>query len=112
MVREFVRFTRQAKSLLGGGVEVSTGGWLEQQGYSAAFRNDFLLPMVACIWSSKLHEMLAVPAATMAGFLDNHGLLDLGDRPQWRTVTGGSREYVRRVAATVDEVRSGTPVAR
>ena len=111
MAREIVRFTRQAKSLLGGGVEESTGEWLERHRYSAAFRNDFLLPMVACIWSSKLHEMLAVPAATMAGFLDNHGLLDLGDRPQWRTVTGGSREYVCRVAATVDEVRPGTPVA-
>ncbi len=111
MVREIVRFTRQAKSLLGGGVEESTGEWLERHGYSAAFRNDFLLPMVACIWSSKLHQMLAVPAATMAGFLDNHGLLDLGDRPQWRTVIGGSREYVRRVAAAVDDVRPGTPVA-
>jgi uncharacterized protein len=110
MVREIVRFTRQATSLLGGSLRESTGEWLVRKGYSPAFRNDFLLPMVACIWSSNLHEMLAVPASTMAGFLDNHGLLDVGNRPQWRTVTGGSREYVRRVAATFDEVRTGTPV--
>ena len=66
--------------------------------------------MVACIWSSNLRGMLEYPAATMVGFLDNHGLLDLGDRPQWRTVTGGSREYVRRVAASLDDVRLATPV--
>ena len=110
MVREIVRFAREAKSLVGGPLDDSTGAWLERRRYSPAFRDDFLLPMVACIWSSKLHEMLAVPVATMAGFLDNHGLLDLGDRPLWRTVTGGSREYVRRVAAVVDEVRAGTAV--
>ncbi|MBA3764749.1 MAG: FAD-dependent oxidoreductase [Actinobacteria bacterium] len=110
MVREIVRFTQQARSLIGAGIGESTGSWLERQGYSPAFRDDFLLPMVACIWSSKLHEMLNVPAATMAGFLDNHGLLDLGDRPQWRTVTGGSREYVRRVAASIDEIRPGTSI--
>ena len=110
MVRQIVRFAHDAKSLVGGSIDESTEAWLERKRYSAAFRDDFLLPMVACIWSSNLHQMLSVPAATMAGFLDNHGLLDLGDRPQWRTVTGGSREYVRRVAATIDEVRPGTRV--
>ena len=110
MVREIVRFSREAKGLVGAGIRESTGEWLDRAGYSRAFREDFLLPMVACIWSSRLEEMLSYPAATMAGFLDNHGLLDLGDRPQWRTVSGGSREYVRRVAHSLDDVRLGTPV--
>ena len=55
--------------------------------------------------------MLSYPAATMAAFLDNHGLLDLRDRPQWRTVAGGSREYVRRIEAGLADVRLRTPVA-
>ena len=110
MVREIVRFSRTAKGLIGGDLSVSTGEWLEREGYSRAFRDDFLMPMVACIWSSSLLEMLSYPVATMAAFLDNHGLLDLGDRPQWRTVTGGSREYVRRLAAGLGDVRMSTPV--
>jgi predicted NAD/FAD-binding protein len=114
MVREIVRFSREAKRLVADEAAaptgISTGEWLARAGYSGAFRDDFLLPMVACIWSSNLRGMLEYPAATMAGFLDNHGLLDLGDRPQWRTVTGGSREYVRRVAASLDDVRLATPV--
>ena len=110
MVREIVRFSREAKALIGRAPAESTADWLERAGYSSAFRDDFLLPMVACIWSSNLRQMLSYPAATMAGFLDNHGLLDLGNRPQWRTVTGGSREYVRRVAAGLDDVRLATPI--
>jgi predicted NAD/FAD-binding protein len=110
MVREIVRFSREAKALVGREPRESTGEWLQHAGYSSAFRDDFLLPMVACIWSSNLRQMLSYPAATMAGFLDNHGLLDLGNRPQWRTVTGGSREYVRRVASGFDDVRLATPV--
>lgn len=111
MMREIVRFSREAKALIGRAPAESTADWLERAGYSSAFRDDFLLPMVACIWSSNLRQMLSYPAATMAGFLDNHGLLDLGNRPQWRTVTGGSREYVRRVAASLDDVRLATPIA-
>jgi predicted NAD/FAD-binding protein len=110
MVRDIVRFSREAKTLVGTDPAESTGSWLARAGYSDGFRDRFLLPMVACIWSSNLEGMLSYPAATMAGFLDNHGLLDLGDRPQWRTVRGGSREYVRRIAAGLDDVRLSTPV--
>ena len=110
MIGEILRFTREAKALRDSDLGVSTAEFLERGGYSDAFRDDFLLPMVACIWSSQLHEMLSYPAATMVGFLDNHGLLELGNRPQWRTVTGGSREYVRRLAASLPDVRTDTPV--
>ncbi len=110
MIREIIRFTREAKTLDAADEGLSTGAFLARGGYSDAFRDDFLLPMVACIWSSHLEEMLSYPAATMAGFLDNHGLLDLGDRPQWRTVTGGSRAYVRRIASSLPDVRTDTPV--
>ena len=111
MAAEIVRFTREAKALAGSEATGSTAEFLERGGYSRAFRDDFLLPMVACIWSSRLDQMLSYPAATMAAFLDNHGLLDLRDRPQWRTVAGGSREYVRRIEAGLADIRLRTPVA-
>ncbi len=111
MAAEIVRFTREAKALARSEATGSTAEFLERGGYSRAFRDDFLLPMVACIWSSRLDQMLSYPAATMAAFLDNHGLLDLRDRPQWRTVAGGSREYVRRIEAGLTDIRLRSPVA-
>ncbi len=99
MVKEVLRFTREARELLGTDARESIGQYLERRGYSAAFRDDYLLPITACVWSSRLDAMLDYPAETMVRFLDNHGLLQVRHRPQWRTVTGGSREYVRRVSA-------------
>ena len=110
MVREIFRFTKEAKALVGSDALESTGEWLERRGFSDALRDDFLLPMIACIWSSSLDDMRSYPAATMAGFLNNHGLLDVLQRPAWRTVSGGSREYVGRVAASFRDVRLTTPV--
>ncbi len=111
MVREILRFTSEARELLGSGSRISMGSYLERHGYSRAFREDYLLPITACIWSSRLDAMLDYPAATMVAFLDNHGLLQVRHRPQWRTVSGGSREYVRRVAARFSTgLRLATPV--
>ena len=110
MVREIFRFTKEAKALVGSDAGESTGEWLERRGFSAALRDDFLLPMVACIWSSSLDDMRSYPAATMAAFLDNHGLLDVLQRPAWRTVSGGSRSYVARVVESLDDVRLATPI--
>jgi predicted NAD/FAD-binding protein len=90
---------------------LTTGEYLAHEGYSRAFRDDFLLPMVGCIWSSSLTEMLGYPIVSLVRFLQNHRLLDIGTRPSWRTVTGGSREYVARVSARfADDARLGTPV--
>jgi predicted NAD/FAD-binding protein len=116
MVREMVRFCREATALSSSSDDaaaaMTTGEFLAAGGYSDRFRDDFLLPMVACIWSSNLEAMLSYPAVTMASFLDNHGLLDIGDRPRWRTVTGGSRTYVERIASGLADVRTGDPVVR
>jgi len=110
MLREILRFTRQAKALVGSDGRESTGEWLDRRGFSRALREDFVLPMTACIWSSSLDDMASYPAATMAGFLNNHGLLDVLRRPAWRTVSGGSREYVRRIAAPLEDVRLATTI--
>ncbi|MGE5225721.1 MAG: NAD(P)/FAD-dependent oxidoreductase [Planctomycetaceae bacterium] len=111
MVRDIGRFTRGATAALQTGTDETTGEFLDRMGSSPEFRRDFLLPMVACIWSSSLEAMLAYPATSMVRFLDNHGLLDVLERPRWRTVSGGSREYVSRIAATFEgRTRLASPV--
>jgi predicted NAD/FAD-binding protein len=110
MVTDIARFAREATTAH---VQpgATTRAFLDHGGYSESFRRDFLLPMLACIWSSNLEAMLEYPAASMIGFLDNHGLLDVLHRPRWRTVSGGSREYVRRLTAPIAaDARLATPV--
>jgi predicted NAD/FAD-binding protein len=111
MIADILRFAREAAST-DLAPEATTREFLDAGGYSESFRRDFLLPMLACIWSSSLEAMLEYPARSMVRFLDNHGLLDVLHRPKWRTVTGGSREYVRRLSAPfVGDARLSTPVA-
>ncbi len=79
--------------------------------YSSAFADWYLLPMAAAIWSCPTGQMLDMPLATFIRFCQNHGLLQVFDRPLWRTVKGGGREYVRKIAAQLDDVRLACPVA-
>lgn len=69
--------------------------YLDINRYGDAFRDNHLLPMAAAIWSSPSASILDYPAAAFIRFHDNHGLLQIRDRPQWRTVSGGSRSYVQ-----------------
>ena len=114
MLRDILRFNREAVELLSRGVpeDLSLGAFLERQGYGVAFRDWYLLPMAAAIWSCPARQMARYPCATFLRFCHNHGLLQISDRPQWRTVEGGGREYVRRMAAEIADVRLGTPVRR
>jgi predicted NAD/FAD-binding protein len=91
--------------------ELSLGAWLDQHGFSQAFRDDHLLPMAAAIWSCAPGAVLDQPAAAFFRFCDNHGLLRLKDRPEWRTVAGGARAYVEKLHADfAGAVRLATPV--
>ncbi len=101
MLRDIWRFYREgpAISTAAGDDEVSLGDYLDRQGYSHAFVYDHLLPMAAAIWSTAPHDMRDHPASAFVRFCTNHGLMQITDRPQWRTVDGGSREYVRRLTA-------------
>jgi predicted NAD/FAD-binding protein len=110
MLADFRRLCREAPSLLAAEADEPLGRFLDRRGYSDAFRVDLLLPMVAAIWSSGLDDALDHPVGTLLRFLDNHGMLQVGRRPPWRTVTGGSREYVAAIARELPEIRSGTPV--
>jgi predicted NAD/FAD-binding protein len=73
--------------------------------------DDYLLPMAGAIWSAQPAAIRDFPARHFGRFFRNHGLLGIADRPQWRTVTGGSREYVRSLVAPLGErLRLRTPV--
>ena len=113
MLQDITRFYRNASrdTLAGGAADISLGDYLAAGGYGAAFRDDHLLPMAAAIWSAPCSEILSYPAAAFLRFHHNHGLLQLADRPVWRTVTGGSSVYVQRLRAALSgEVRLGSPV--
>lgn len=112
MLRDLLRFYREAPALLETGEEISLGAYLARGGYGRPFVQDHLLPMGAAIWSSALDDVLDFPALSFVRFCANHGLLDMAARPRWRTVSGGSREYVRRLTAPFAErTRLATPVA-
>ena len=113
MVRDILRFNKEATALATGDGPMpaqSLGDFLDDRGYSEAFRNWYLLPMAACIWSCPAGQMLAFPAATFIRFCHNHGLLQVSDRPQWRTVRGGSRVYVDKMLAAIPSRRLVMPV--
>ena len=98
MLRELLRFYREAPFDISRIGEISLSDYLDTKGYGVAFREDHLYPMAAAIWSTPAAEVGNYPAAAFIRFCENHGLLKLAGRPVWRTVDGGSREYVRRLA--------------
>ena len=111
MLRDILRFNQAATALAQGSPPaVSLGTYLLEQGYSSQFRDWYLLPMAACIWSCPAEQMLAFPLASFVRFCHNHGLLQVNDRPQWHTVRGGSRQYVERLLQGIPQRHLNTPV--
>lgn len=78
---------------------ISLGEYLNSRGYGDAFQRDHLLPQAAAIWSASMGDIHHYPACAFVRFFENHGLLKLKGRPQWRTVEGGSRAYVEKLTA-------------
>ena len=115
MLRDLVRFYREAPAEVAAldDDSLTLGDYLDARGYGAAFQNDHLIPQAAAIWSASPGEIRAYPAAAFIRFYENHGLLKITGRPEWRTVDGGSREYVRRLLAEFrGRVALGTPITR
>jgi predicted NAD/FAD-binding protein len=114
MLRELARFNRITSGLARSGSEAeldqSIGAFLDSHRFSTTFRQWYFLPMVACIWSCPTEQMLQFPVATLIRFCHNHGLLQVTDRPQWHTVRGGAREYVRRMLPRIADLRLSSPV--
>jgi uncharacterized protein len=112
MLRDILRFNASAERHLEAvsASRCTVGELLLEGGYGATFQRHYLLPMAAAIWSSAASDILRFPATTFLRFCLNHALLQVNDRPPWRTVAGGGREYVRRIAATLADIRTHTPV--
>lgn len=113
MLRDLRRFYRDAPAALGGidAESMTLGAYLDEAGIGRTFQDDHLLPMAAAIWSCPAGTVRDYPAAAFIRFCATHGLLQLRDRPVWRTVTGGSRAYVQRLAAPLaGRIRSASGV--
>lgn len=114
MLRDVSRFYRQGPKDLAD-LETpltSLEDYLETKGYCQAFRDDHLLPQAAAIWSTPLGAIRDYPAAALIRFFQNHGMMSLFGRGKWRTVSGGSRAYVAKLAAAFQgEIRTGARVS-
>jgi len=105
MLRDILRFYRNAPNAIrdDGDDGLTLGQYLSDNGYSKTFQRDHLLPMGAAIWSTPVDTMLEYPLSSFLRFCENHGLLQISNRPQWRTVVGGSREYVKKLTASYQD---------
>jgi predicted NAD/FAD-binding protein len=112
MLAEVPRFHRAAAKVLRTGTfgDLSLGEFLRAAGFSGYFTTHFAIPLVAAVWSCPPGTAMDYPAGYLFAFLANHGMLSVTGSPQWRTVQGGSRRYVERIAARLGEVRLGAPV--
>lgn len=112
MLSDLLRFNREATRLAESGAPLSgtLGEFLDAGGYGREVRELYLIPMAACIWSTPTTQINRFPLATFLHFCANHGLLAVSNRPQWRTVKGGAREYVKKLLASLPDVRLGCPV--
>jgi predicted NAD/FAD-binding protein len=116
MLRDVLRFNTLANALADRGEDHALmqplGEFLEAHKFGHAFRHWYLLPMLGCIWSCPTDQMLQFPVATMVRFCHNHGLIQVVNRPQWFTVTGGAKHYVEKLLRHIAHSHLQTPVER
>ena len=112
MVADILRFNRRARRALAAGLDerLTLGEYLDASGLGDGFRRYYLLPMAAAIWSCSPRSLRQFPAARFLRFFDNHGLLDLAGRPQWRTIPGGAQRYAQALLGALPRAHAATPV--
>tara|TARA_B110001469_G_scaffold39167_1_gene38962 strand:+ start:608 stop:1849 length:1242 start_codon:yes stop_codon:yes gene_type:complete len=112
MIYEIIKFNKVALTLLSTKNEISLETFLNQNNFSEYFCKNYILPMGSAIWSSDINSMLKFPAAFFIKFFNNHGMLNINDRPQWLTVTNGSKEYVEKLTSSIiKNIRLSCPVS-
>ena len=113
MIYEIIKFNRVALSLLSLKTEISLETFLKQNNFSDYFCKNYILPMGSAIWSSNINSMLKFPAVLFIRFFNNHGMLNINDRPQWLTISNGSKEYVDKLTASIQKnIRLNCPVRK
>jgi predicted NAD/FAD-binding protein len=116
MLKEVLRFNQQATELATAGtpppLNQSIQDFLDQHAFSASFRDWYFLPMIGCIWSCPMDQMLKFPVTTLLRFCHNHGLIQVSGRPRWLTIPGGARQYVEKMLPRIPDARLCTPVRR
>jgi uncharacterized protein len=111
MIYEIIKFNKVALTLLSAKTEISLETFLRQNNFSDYFCKNYILPMGSAIWSSNINSMLKFPAVFFVKFFNNHGMLNINDRPQWLTVTNGSKEYVEKLTASIKKnIKLNCPV--
>ena len=114
LLRDIMRFNQLATDLAQSGqadaLTQPLQQFLDEHRFGSAFRQGYLLPMLGCIWSCPTTQMLQFPVATMVRFCDNHGLLQVNNRPPWFTVAGGAKHYVQAITNCISDKRLNTPV--
>ena len=109
MLRDILRFHRKAPGF--GNSDATLADVLRDGGFGRRFAEHYLVPMMAAIWSAEPERLMAMPARFFVRFFHNHGMLQVDDRPQWYTVTGGSRCYLDPLLRTFrDRIRTGAEV--
>lgn len=112
MVADLLRFQREAPAALVDGGGAALGDWLEGHRYSAAFIDRLLVPVVASVWSAPPDDVWRMPVGFVVDFFSRHGLMQLRNRPKWRSVAGGSRRYVQALCDRLGQrLRLSSPVA-
>ena len=112
MLIEVPRFYREAKKLLSSEAnnQLTWDEFLKSNGFSSYFINHYAIPVVSCVWSSGDGDSLEYPARHLFEFLQNHGMLELGNSPTWKTVVGGSKRYVDAIVALIPNARKSEKV--
>ncbi len=112
MIRDILRFNKESLALLESGSEIKLGDYLTQNHYKPAFINNYIVPMGAAIWSTDAAQMMDFPARFLVRFFHHHGMLTVSNRPQWRTIKGGSVRYVEKLTEDFKyKIKLNTPIA-
>jgi predicted NAD/FAD-binding protein len=110
MLAEIKRFHAAATLLLQTDTDETVGRFVDRHGFSRYFVDHFMTPLVAAVWSCPPGQAMRYPARYLFVFLEHHGMLSVFGSPAWRTVVGGSANYVEAILTRIDEIHAGVPV--
>jgi uncharacterized protein len=111
MITDILRFNKESLALLENGDEISLGQYLTKNNYKPLFIKNYIVPMGAAIWSTDAQQMMNFPARFLVRFFHHHGMLTVNNRPQWRTIVGGSARYVEKLTQNfMPQIRLNTPI--